>query len=292
LIAKQSPKVLVHTSSLQSPWELNEHNEWCDAVRKLGFGVTAPLQAELALRVGKAMLSVDYRGHFINACYPDVVNRLLIENGVPVVSGVGNVAILSALYQSTEDGNCRAKDAYLIAHHAHVGAAITGRYSGLPPMLLSEDGIRKDIAASAWLQSLKIPPDAELNRLTGATAAPLICALAGCSDDWHGHAPGPLGLVGGYPIIASTKGVVLDLPNGIALAEAQACHIQSSLYDGISIGQSDYHTPYKTGVVQERYLSDLLRNWSSASLNDRVRKLLFIREQLRLRQLSTAHPEV
>src|SRR5215510_11854080 len=76
-IGELRPKVLVHTASLQSPWTIDGSDQWSKMIKTVGFGVTVPLQAVLALRVARAIADASPTTSLVNACYPDAVNSVL-----------------------------------------------------------------------------------------------------------------------------------------------------------------------------------------------------------------------
>jgi hypothetical protein len=48
------------------------------------------------------------------------------------------------------------------------------------------------------------------------------------------HAPGPLGLVGGYPVRFGDGGIAADLPTGLSLEAAIEINRRCQTYDGIA----------------------------------------------------------
>lgn len=53
------------------------------------------------------------------------------------------------------------------------------------------------------------------------------------------HAPGPLGLVGGYPVRITPTGISIDLPEGLSLDHAEEINTECQKYDGIQAVESD-----------------------------------------------------
>ena len=255
LFLETRPRLVVHTASLQSPWTLGGGDPWARLVRSAGYGITLPKQLVLAARAGRALFQSVEDASFVNACYPDAVNAMLYASGIPVMCGIGNLSILAAVYCA--DGGLAEEDIQLIGHHAHVSAAIGGRRpaqirgwrAGAP----IDDDLRR------WVTLAKLPADDRLNAITGAISIPLLLGILGLAPH-RGHAPGPMGLQGGYPVRARAGLVELDIPPAISTAEANALNKEAALEDGISIDAGGTATlaPHATEVVQQLYPSSAL----------------------------------
>lgn len=228
LVTRTRPRVVLHTASRQSAWTLGGDDPWSAVVRTVGYGATLPLQAVLAHRLGRALVEHSPSARFVNACFPDAVNPVLANRGIPVACGIGNVAILAAL-AAVELGATS-----LVAHHAHIAAAIAERRPSVPLAAWRGDA-RIDAEATAWLASARLPGDERLNDITGATAVPLIHSLVDDNCTYRGHAPGPGGLCGGYPIKVTSGAVELDLPSGMSRAEAEAHNRAAAELDGLTV---------------------------------------------------------
>jgi hypothetical protein len=72
-------------------------------------------------------------------------------------------------------------------------------------------------------------------------AASAVKIIRGLLQDTRelGHAPGPSGLPGGYPILLSSSGVEVVLPQGVTLEEAVRINEQAQKFDGIEEIQKD-----------------------------------------------------
>jgi hypothetical protein len=230
LLSKVVPDVVLHTASWQSPWTLGGQDAWSALVREIGYGVTLPLQRVLAQRLGQAVAEHVPNAAFVNACFPDAVNPLLARRGITVACGIGNVAILATMLGAELVRS--AAPLRIVAHHAHVVEATIGRPA--PNRIRGWRGERViDDEVTTWIAGTRLPTDHRLNAITGAAAVPLLQALADGSRRYSGHAPGPLGLWGGYPISVERRVVALDLPVGLSAAEAKAHNIAAAVGDGI-----------------------------------------------------------
>ena len=68
--------------------------------------------------------------------------------------------------------------------------------------------------------------------ISGAAGVPLMLAMAH-GRSWTGHAPGPLGLPGGYPVRWQDGALALDLPDGVSRGEAVGWNAAFETRDGI-----------------------------------------------------------
>jgi hypothetical protein len=231
VIEECSPKLIAHTASLQSPWILDHENEWCRLVSRAGFGLTLPLQAALALKLARVCKQIGYAGHFVNFCYPDAVNPLICASGLPVTCGSGNVTILASLLASRLRSSLPLR---IIAHHAHVSALVRGGGTKVPifPAWLGPE----EIQTQQVLMGVKIAPN--LNRIVAASSIRLLLSLLGLGEEWAGHCVAPSGLPGGYPVIARSSGVTLDLPHQTTLEDAVQLNDEASRSDGVSVDQN------------------------------------------------------
>ncbi|WP_433260482.1 hypothetical protein ACQPZF_24250 [Actinosynnema sp. CS-041913] len=213
-------------ASSQSPWErLTAPSAWTALVGRAGFGITLPFQAELALRVGRALPE---RSWLINGCFPDAVNPLLAALGVPVLCGVGNIALLAASAQAAL-GLPDQTRLRMLAHHVHLHEPAEGREE---VRVWCDD---EPVTAPAdLLVAQRSAERTELNQITGFAAAVLLDAvLSGTPVETN--LPGPLGLPGGYPVRVAGKDIELRLPAGVSRAEAVAFNQRAAVADGVVV---------------------------------------------------------
>ena len=227
------PRVIVQSASAQSPWRVdNNESDWARLVAKAGFGLTIAFNSLLSFRTASAMKTLGLDGHFVNTCYPDGVNQVLAQAGLPITSGVGNIAIFSAIIGGRLPPEQRA-DLRVLAHHRHIveWRKPPSQRAGAPVRAWVGDRELTDVDARTGDIQL---PHRELNLISAANAVPVLLALAG-EGARRVHVPGPGGRTGGYPVIADASGVVLDLPAGLTEEEALAWNAQFEDADGVSI---------------------------------------------------------
>lgn len=219
-IAASDPDVVVQAASVQSPSVIHTTDTaWGQLVKNGGLSVTAVFQALLSERAARAMLLTGNRGAFINCCYPDVVNGLLAAKKVPITCGVGNVAILSTMFEG-DLGIRQSGSLKVLAHYQCLGpwrlpAAERG---GTPARVWIDDKEIDDLYPR--FAHLKLTPEPVID-ISGCTTVPIVYALLG-HRDLLGHAPAPEGLPGGYPVAVKDRVMTLDLPAGLGRDDAVA----------------------------------------------------------------------
>ncbi len=232
-LAKTNPRIVVQSASLQSPWKVDRmDSEWSRLVAEAGFGMTIAFHSVLPSRTAKAVKAAGANVTFVNTCYPDGVNQVLHRAGLPITTGVGNIAIYAAviagLLPAEQRGSLR-----VLGHHQHL---VQWRKPGME---------RAGAAVRAWVGENELPnvddmtrhvqlPYRDLNAISGASAVPVLRALAG-HGDILAHVPGPGGLPGGYPVRVSAGCVTLDLPKGLTRDAAIAWNRGFEDADGVSI---------------------------------------------------------
>ncbi len=272
------PRVVLTVASMQSPWSMTRG--WQRLIAQLGYGCTLPLQAVLADRVMRAATAAHPEAHLVNGCYPDLTNRVLTERGLPVAGGIGNIAIVASMLRGRTDRTPLS----LLAHHAHVSAMTRGAWNGLPAPAVWLDGSRlPEHEAAALAAPVRLPADATLNSLTGALAAPMLRALAGRADAWHGHAPGVHGRPGGYPARADAGGIRLALPRDITPEQAERLNGSYALHDGVTVEAGRYVLTRPIADAERALgvrLPASLAAWRADALDEQVALLTHLRATL------------
>jgi hypothetical protein len=174
----------------------------------------------------------------INCSFPDVSHPILWRLALAPTAGIGNVAMIARHLEEAR-GKPGKGSLRIIAHHAHVTPFLTGTHAGpaLPLPIAEENGERlteKDLVTGSELL-----PGRHFNYLTAVTAIPLVTGLLDASISIRTHAPGVLGLPGGYPITVRRKSIELELPAGISRDEAVAFNNVCARADGVERIESD-----------------------------------------------------
>ncbi|MGQ7791341.1 hypothetical protein ACUN0C_02915 [Faunimonas sp. B44] len=277
-LARLKPKVIVQSASAQSPWKVdNNESDWARLVAEAGFGITIAFHTLLSWRTAGAIKQLGLQSHFVNTCYPDGVNQVLAAAGMPLTTGVGNIGIFAAVIGARVSPEER-KDLRVLGHHHHI---VEWRKPGSQ---------RKGEPVRAWIRDREIDdvdgmtrdvqlPYRDLNLISGASAVPVLLALAG-EGARRAHVPGPGGLSGGYPVMVGEQGVALDLPPGISRDAALAWNQQFEVEDGVSVRDGRVVYSRNAQELLGRHSPDLAAGFAVADVEQAASELAALRRSL------------
>jgi hypothetical protein len=272
------PSVVVHAATIQpSSVVIDRVSAWGHLALVGTISVTVPIQAMLGTRMGKALKLAGSNAIFMNCCYPDVTNPLLVALGHPVVTGAGNIEILASSFAG-ELGIRKAGVIQMLAHHQNLrpwrGPA--AERGGIPPRVWIEGKEINDVYARFRRVQLTKGPAIPIS---GCTGMPIILALAG-QREYVGHATGPHGLPGGYPVTIRNRKLELNLPAGVARDEAIAWNQGFEERNGMTVagGRVRYH-----GRLQEelrRHGMALADGWDVKDYDHVFDEIMALRDRL------------
>jgi hypothetical protein len=228
LFRSLKPKVIFQATSIQSPWEAAQgQTAWTKLIASAGFGITLPLQLQLAVEVSRG--ATDGKAAIINASYPDCVNVVLNRLGIRTTCGIGNSAIVEAFCRSHQLG--KGNDVRVVGHHGHLGEWLKGKQSSSQPRVWVKEKEE---------ESHRFRPDfgavgEELNEVTSSTAVTVMTSLL-TGERINVSVPGVAGLPGGYPFILKDGKFKMRLPPGIDLEGAVAHNQTGERLDGLELG--------------------------------------------------------
>ena len=214
-----------------------------------GSGLWAPGHATYAYNMMRAVRRSGRAPHVVNSAYPDAVNPALARAGLEPTIGVGNGALLEAPFRqlaATRLGVSADRiRVFLVAHHFHAyNTLVHGDTRGLDfyvKIMRDGDDVTEEVGGAELVRS--IPDLARIPAAAGATwivAAQAVQVVRGFLEGSGGvvHAPGPLGLVGGYPVTLAPK-LSLALPRDLPLEAAMAINEAGQRAEGIECFESD-----------------------------------------------------
>jgi hypothetical protein len=249
LVGQTRPSVVVQAASVQTSAVIATTNDaWSRLVAEGGLSATAVFQTVVSAAVARAVRDVHPAAHMINCCFPDVVNGMLVAMGLPVTCGTGNVSILAnAFAGATSERAGVARDVKVLAHYQTIGAwrRPAAERDGPVPRVWISDAEIADVFTQ--FRPVLLTPEPAIE-ISGAAGVPLILAMA-AGHIWSGHAPGPHGLPGGYPVCWHDGVLSLDLPSGLSRNEAIAWNGQFEAASGLVVDST--RVTY-TGRLAER----------------------------------------
>lgn len=244
-LRKIQPDLMLAAPTLLPWWKIAGHAN--SKVRALPFAGWLACHLAPMLTLRAAWEKSELHCPWVSATYPDVVNAALHLTGSGPIIGIGSVS------------ECLPKIRFLASQHSNapiselaiklVGSNTLSNLfyreeavKELPPFLLQVIWHGHDIslAVKDKLRSVKMPVahDQEMNRITASAALDVLAALLD-SEPRSLHAPAPNGLVGGYPVKISRKGVAIDLPLEWPLEHALGINASALTFDGISAIEKD-----------------------------------------------------
>jgi hypothetical protein len=243
LLRKIEPDLVVQSASLLSPWlTIGRNDPVAQSFAKAGLGLQLPAQLPVLTAVMKAVKAVGYTGAVANLSLPDITHPILEALGLAPTIGLGNVSmqllrVYAALRAKSlgETGQTAPLPLVrLIGHHKQVYGVMTATPPDDPELrvrvYLGEEGTRADGLA---YQGFPLPPGADYNVVTAASALPVLLALLPSAEPLRFSAPAPMGLPGGYPVRIAEGRVELDLPPGADPEEILAFHRRIGRGDGV-----------------------------------------------------------
>ena len=278
LLRRERPDLVVQSAALLSPWLLPGRGDpAAAALFDAGFALQLPAQILLVRTLMRAVAAAGLTAPVVNCSYPDLTHPVLACEGLAPLVGIGNAGMIGARVRAALRSAGRAVDPVrVVAHHAHVTPVVLSRPPAEPEMrpwvFLGEAGELADDLAYAE------PPlrsERGLNGLPAASGLPLLRSLLG-GPPVRTSAPGPAGLPGGYPVRVAEGRVELDLPPGLALAEAVAFQWRCARFDGVESLAED-GTVFFTAQAQAAVAAldpALAEPLPPAGTADRLRRLL------------------
>jgi hypothetical protein len=233
VLGTERPSVVVQAASVQTSAVIAATGDaWSRLVAEGGLSATAVFQAVLSTRVAAAMTRLGTEARLVNCSFPDVVNPMIAALGHRVACGIGNVAILANVFAG-QSGAIEPGRLKVLAHYQTIAPwrRPPEARSGPVPRVFIDDAEVADVFAR--FRAARLTPEPAIE-ISGASGVPLILALASGAT-WRGHAPGPNGLPGGYPVRVDAGAVTLDLPAPVSREEAVAWNARFEEENGLTV---------------------------------------------------------
>ena len=246
------PDIIFNATTLHSWWVITQLPQAAfQRLDQARGGVWAAMHLVLVRRLMQAVRLAGLQAKVVNASYPDVTNAALAaENAAPLI-GIGNIANavpgiqLAAAHLLGCD--VRRIAVRFFAHHfLSYRMPSSGGTDGAPYHLsfyldgevLPTEAIDHDAVFATVAGRFRRVKGLAGQSVTASSATAVLRTLADGVDRVV-HAPGPLGLVGGYPVRISPDGISIDLPEGLSIGEAVAINRACQKFDGIESVDAD-----------------------------------------------------
>jgi len=246
-IKEINPRIIFSATTLQSWWVIDAlpknvhtqlYKDFC------GLGPWIPMHLLLVYKLMQAVKKSGANSLVINSSFPDNVNAVLGKIGLGPNVGIGNIDLIVAPWRKvvSEILNVplRRVQVYIFGHHYssyNLGRTGTGLSAPYYLKIMVED---KDVTENFKIKELakEIPlrarrtPGSQINWIVAASAVKIILGILNNTNELS-HAPGPEGLVGGYPVHLNKDGAKVFLPEGMTREKAIQINEEAQKWDGI-----------------------------------------------------------
>ncbi len=265
VLREEAPDMLVNCASLQSWRVITElPKPSFEQLDQAQFGPWLPMHLTLMHGLMQAVKASGIAAITVNAAFPDAVNPILSRVGLAPDIGVGNVANLIPAVRCSIARllECAPVDVQVRLYAQHFFSHYVPR-GGLPPRAsyrllyeVKDRPVLPRLPAESVFSTVK----SEFRRLGGIdgqflTACSAVTVIEGLFSltPVRVHAPGPLGLPGGYPVVLREGRIDVqfsdDCPQDEAVRINSICQSQDGI-DEIHCDGSVTYNPQCMAVMQ------------------------------------------
>ena len=246
-IKEVNPRIIYNATTLQSWWVIDAlpkevhkkiYKDFC------GLGPWIPMHLLLVYKLMQAVKAAGVSSLVINSSFPDLVNPILAKVGLGPNVGIGNIDLITVPWRKVVSEmlnvSMRSVQVYIFGHHYssyNLGRTGTGLDAPYYIKIMVED---KDVTKNFEIKILAKEIPKRAKRTTGAqinwvVASSAVRIILGILNDTNEitHAPGPEGLVGGYPVRLNREGAKVFLPEGVSRERAIQINEEAQKWDGI-----------------------------------------------------------
>ena len=251
VLQEVQPAIIYNSMTLQSWWVITQlPQEAYKAIDEARFAPWYPMHFVPAHKLMEAVKRSGIKTHVVNAAFPDVVNTSLAKIGLCPTVGIGNIdnivpslrLVASRMFRVP----LRSVSVYMVA--PHYVSYYLGRYGntgGAPYYLkvMVDDNDRtpqlnKDEFLANLIPLAKRPGSIQAHPVVASSVCKIMMGILFGTKEL-GHAPGPNGLPGGYPIRLGAKGVEVFLPGDLSLEEAIDINNRAQVFEGVESIEKD-----------------------------------------------------
>jgi hypothetical protein len=251
ILQEVNPSIIYNSMTLQSWWVITQlPQDAYKAIDEARYAPWYPMHFVPTYKLMQAVRKSGIKTHVVNAAFPDVVNPALANIGLAPTVGIGNIDnLLCSLRLAGAkmlNASLRSITIYMVApHFVSYYVSRYGNSAGAPYYLkvMLDD---KDVTIDIGKEKLLANAVSLGKRAGGIKGHPVVASsvcriIMGILFDRNelGHAPGPNGLPGGYPIKLSADGVKVFLPEGLTLEEAIKINNEAQVFEGVESIEKD-----------------------------------------------------
>lgn len=236
ILSAMEPDVIAYTGRYMKGFKYGEFSY----PNHIGYGVWTPMAVILVEKVMKAVKKAGIQTKVINTSYGDAVSPLLAAKGLAPYTSAGNlnhlIPRIKRAYESVTGEKAQNTDVTFVgSHYANTYISKEGTLNG-SPYLMKISG-KKAVDDSEIFRRCAVPTAAgqERNIMIASDVVMLVRLMLDKSGNKHKiHAPGPFGLVGGYPLQFQNGEAVID-ERDFPLTEMIAANQESLRWDGVEM---------------------------------------------------------
>lgn len=251
ILQEVQPRVIFNAMTLQSWWVITQlPQEAYRAIDEAHFGPWYPMHLVPTYKLMQAVKKSGIKPHVVSAAFPDLIHPALAKIGLAPTVGIGNIdnllCTLRLVAAKMFNVPLRSITIYIVAPHFvsyYIGRF--GNSGGAPyylKVMIDDKDITSKINRDEFLSNVitvgRRPGSAQLNPLIASSACKIIRGILFDTKE-VGHAPGPNGLPGGYPVKLSANGVEVFLPENLTLKEAIRINNEAQVFEGVESIDND-----------------------------------------------------
>lgn len=263
LIGEEKPDVIINCAVMQTWHVIRKLPE--DLYAKLSsasLGAWLPCQLGLAYKLMEAVKLSGLQPKVINTSLSCMTNPVLAKVGLAPTIGIGNVELIEPAVRIAVSRQCKVPadivKIYLVAHHVWWVYPREAGYKKGPyfiKIMINDKDVTDQFDTDQLLwDAIKLyPPGTEFTTVSANSTIKNMHALLSPTPIFT-HSPAPNGLPGGYPVLLSSKGAEVALPEGITLEEAIRINEESNQIDGIARIEDDgtvVYADYSRHILKE-----------------------------------------
>ncbi|MCX5908417.1 MAG: hypothetical protein NTY64_14840, partial [Deltaproteobacteria bacterium] len=229
VLREVQPDLIYSAMALQSWWVITQlPQEAYKAIDEARYAPWYPMHFVPTYKLMQAVKKSGIKTHVVNAAFPDVVNPSLEKIGLSPTVGIGNIdniiPSLRLVASRMLKVPLRSVAVYMVA--PHYVSYYLGRYGnagGAPyylKVMVDDKDVTSRLNKDEFLANLiplaKRPGSIQAHPVVASSVCKIMMGILFDTKEL-GHAPGPNGLPGGYPIRLTRQGVEVFLPGGLSI---------------------------------------------------------------------------
>lgn len=251
ILQEVQPTIIYNSMTLQSWWVITQlPQEAYKAIDEARYAPWYPMHFVPTHKLMQAVKKSGIKTHVVNAAFPDVVNPALAKIGLAPTVGIGNidnlVCSLRIVGAKMFNVPLRSVTVYMVApHFVSYYVSRFGNAGGAPyylKVMIDDKDVTPKMNKDEFLTKVttfgKRPGSIQAHPVVASSVCRIIMGIL-FDTKQLGHAPGPNGLPGGYPIKLSADGVEVFVPGDLTLEEAVRINNEAQIFEGVESIEED-----------------------------------------------------